>query len=587
MAIQAANDNDLYRVPGDLAVAARPALNLLIVGSCLVGGLLDHFRGVSDCRGNYVLFNNVGNLPKSPPQPLSAYDLQIVQVPLRSILPDGSFERLAYSDVEGHERLFRDAEERLFQLLSAAMGWNAQTGLATLVVNLFQPQQSPLGRLLPWYNLRNIAYFVARLNETLEREVRRYKNSFVLNFDEIAATYGRKFIQDDVLWPFNHGAMLNDYDHGLDQRRLHPPVPASHHYTLRCSAFQDAVYKEIVAMHATLRGQDAVKLVIVDLDDTLWRGVVVEEGHSAAENTEGWPIGLAEALTYLKKRGVLLAIVSKNDEATIRAMFGDIFGLRLLWEDFAAVRINWRPKSENIEEVIGAVNVLPGSVVFIDDNPVERAQVEANVPGIRTLGTDLYYLRRILLWSAETQVSAVTDESVRRTDMVRAQIDREDTRKRMTREEFIASLDIKLDLAEIAGLDDPRFPRALELVNKTNQFNTTGERRTLEETKTALDSGTRLFAFEVGDKFTRYGLVGVVIVARDCIEQFVMSCRVIGLDVETAVVARLVKTLRTEGNRLVRARYRDTGRNGLCADLFERAGFSMDENGMWTLPIAQ
>ena len=171
-----------------------------------------------------------------------------------------------------------------------------------------------MGRLLKWHDLRNIAYFIARLNESLERELGNYANAYILNFDEIAAGFGRKFVQDDVLWQFNHGAALNDNDFEPDQARLHPPARASEHYTLRIGEFLHAVYEEVLAMHRTLRGKDAVKLVIVDLDDTLWRGVIVEEGSISNHTLEGWPLGFVEALLYLKKRGLLLAIVSKNDE---------------------------------------------------------------------------------------------------------------------------------------------------------------------------------------------------------------------------------------------------------------------------------
>ena len=179
-------------------------------------------------------------------------------------------------------------------------------------------------------------------------------------------------------------------------------------------------------MLRTIRQTDMVKLVLVDLDDTLWRGVAAEAAEVSSTASEGWPLGFAEALMFLKSRGVLLGIVSKNDEDRVREIWRRIYGTRIRLEDFAAVKINWRPKAENIEEILAEVNLLPNSVVFIDDNPVERAAVKAAFPEIRVLGPNPYLWRRILLWSPETQVATITSESAARTEMVQKQVQREE-----------------------------------------------------------------------------------------------------------------------------------------------------------------
>ena len=127
--------------------------------------------------------------------------------------------------------------------------------------------------------------------------------------------------------------------------------------------------------------------------------------------------------------------------------------------------------------------------------------------------------------------------------MVRAQVRREHASRRLSREEFLSSLDLKVHLTRVQGPGDFRFPRAFELLNKTNQFNTTGRRWTTEEIVHGLATGMEIYAFDVADTYTKYGLVGVVIVSGTTVEQFVMSCRVVGLDVELAVVAVLGRRL--------------------------------------------
>ncbi len=334
-----------------------------------------------------------------------------------------------------------------------------------------------------------------------------------------------------------------------------------------------------MALFRTVRQVDAVKLVIVDLDDTLWRGVAAESEDHSGEAVEGWPLGLIEALLFLKRRGVLLAIVSKNDEARVLGFWENILQGRMTPEDFAARRIDWAPKAENIAAILREVNILPRSAVFIDDNPVEREAVQAALPDIRVLGADQYYLRRILLWSPETQVPVVTDESARRTEMIQAAGARETTRQRLSRPEFLASLGLRVRMIEIADTGHASFARAFELINKTNQFNTTGKRWTREEMRAAFAGGTTLHAFEVEDRFSRYGLVGVVITGAGRIEQMVMSCRVVGLDAEIAAVAAV---LRRMYGAMVSTRLIETDANVLCRTLFDRCGFRAGDHGVWT-----
>jgi len=158
--------------------------------------------------------------------------------------------------------------------------------------------------------------------------------------------------------------------------------------------------------------------------------------------------------------------------------------------------------------------------------------------------------------------------------MVRAQVERERQRKQQSREEFLASLNVEVALLEVESIESPDFPRTLELINKSNQFNTTGRRWTQQECVAALDQNTRFFVFEVKDKFTRYGIVGVVICEDSHIAQFVMSCRVVGLDVEIGVIAELLRVLRSGmGVSSITAAMTETALNLLARDLWERCGF--------------
>ncbi len=574
--------NENLRIPLELRQTELRARRVLVVGSCLSEFLAGYIVKADDgCPCDFVLANHMHQLPKEPPQPIADYDFQLVQLALRSLLPERSYLSLRYDDLAAYERLLEQVRQRLSHNLAAAMRWNQERGLLTFVANFFVPQQNLLGRLMPRCDLRNPVYLVERINQCLAEELSRYSNAYLLDVDQISAGLGKAFIQDDATDFFAHNNVLDQEFTDIDEPiEWHPPVteidPA------RVVGFARAVWVELLAMLRTARQVDQVKLVAVDLDGVLWRGVAAEDDDEG-DRVEGWPLGIIEALQFLKKRGVLLAIVSKNDEARIEARWDKIMHGRLSLDDFAVREINWRPKAENIDEIIREVNVLPRNVVFIDDNPAERAAVKAALPEVRVLEAHPYLIRRILLWAPETQVAGVTEESARRTEMVRAQVERETDRRRMSREEFLASLKVTVKLFDIASTEDKKFPRALELINKTNQFNTTGRRWTRADCVAAFAQGTRFHAFEVQDRFTRYGLVGVVVVEAGRIDQFVMSCRVIGLDVEKAVVAAL--TARLQNGSDLAARLDETEANLPCRDLYERCGFKRD-GGYWIKPRA-
>jgi FkbH-like protein len=559
----------VFRCPPDLGVTPLHPRRIVIIGSCLASGWPAAFKTAeTGCPADYILFNNYAQLAERPPQPVEDYDFQVVQLPIRSVLPDHAFFRMDYNDLAVYEKLLEDAKQRLSQFLAAAMRWNIDHGMLTFVCNFLVPQQNPMGRLLPRYDLRNFVYFVEKLNEALAEELKKYDNAHLLDIDQIVSTFGRRYFQDDAVCQSNHGAALSNADFALDQERLEPVPQMTALYSIRNHEYLLTIWNELVAMYRTLRQVDMVKLVIMDIDDTLWRGVAAEKADDVPEMA-GWPLGLAEALGHLKQRGVLLAIASKNDEGLLRKLWDPIMGMHLRLEDFAAHKVNWLPKAENIKELLREVNLLPRNVLFVDDNPVERASIQAAFPEMRVMGSNPYLWRRILLWSAETQVARITAESSARTDMMRAQVEREGQRQQMSRGDFLASLSLQFAMQEIDARHE-RFPRALELINKTNQFNTTGKRWTEQELVAALGKGTRLLVFSVKDNFTAYGVVGVIVVKGTRIEQFVMSCRVAGMDVEVGAVAQVLKHMK--GERCSAALI-DTELNLLCRDLYPRCGF--------------
>jgi FkbH-like protein len=573
-----------YRAPADLQVTPTPAARFLVVGGCLaqpfpeIAALVD-----PRMQGDFLLVNNFDAFPELPEDQVAQYEFQILHIPLRTILGQAFF-RLP-DDGSRHEEFLRQTQEYLARYLANALKLNRERKLLTFVLGFLVPQQNPLGRFQPRYDLRNIMHFIERLNMFLAAEVARNQNAHWVDLDQLAASIGKKSCQDDMVWSFTHGTTLSDGDHDHDLNRVQPPVSMQHHYVARWGEFYEAVMHEIFAMYRTTLQLDAVKLVAVDLDDTLWRGVAAEGTLGVAE---GWPMGMLETLLYLKKRGILLAIVSKNDGQFIEANWDRIVGGPLKLEDFAVRKINFQSKAQNLADLLREVNLRPENALMVDDHPAEREAIRRQLPGVRVLGRRLYYLKRVLLWAPETQTPALTAEAGQKTAMVQAQLRRDTVRQTLSHEEFLRTLGLRVSLSRIRDLRDVNLNRALELFNKTNQFNTTGARYTLQHFHQFLAAGRQLHVIEAEDRFTQYGLIGAAWVERECVVHWVMSCRALGLGIEEAFLGGLARQLAAAGGAAISGQLVATAANLACRQIFSRNGFApmADRPGYWSRPLA-
>ena len=534
----------------DLATTPTVVRHALVVGSCFAEGFSWRIGKTFPGAGSdFLLFNNAGAMP-APPRPVAEYDFQVTVLPLRTVMPEGMFAGLRWNDQKAFAERLLWSEQKLTHMLETSHVLNAEHNLTTFISNFLCPQTNSMGRLLPYNDPRNPAWYVRRLNDIVAEFCATRPNTYLLTADELASHIGRRHLQDDIVVINSHGAYIADWDVQFDKDRLHPPKPLKEEIDLRVDDFIEGLWVDVRAMVRSLRQQDSVKIVICDLDDTLWRGVLAEEVETRPAVIEGWPLGVIEALCFLQRRGVLLAIASKNSEERIRDLWTSIINNRLPLSSFASIKINWNSKVENVDAILREVNLLPRNALFIDDNPAERSLIQEAFPEIRTLGADLYSVRRILMWAPELQAAEITDKSARRTEMIQSQIEREKTRTTMSREEFLESLNVRVEQFSIRNIRHPRFARAFELINKSNQFNTTGRRWSQEQVERHFEAGGSFEAFRVEDRFTDYGLVAVAILAANRLEQFVMSCRVIGLDVELAAIGSLARTTLTDYHEL-------------------------------------
>ena len=582
-----AHDVADYLFPTDLTVTPTPISKVLVIGACVAEAMLEPLRLLRpEITFDYVIFNNLAVLDRIEPEEAARYDFQYVNLPLRDVLTDQVIDFGRFLAPGSAEALAEAALERLDAFLASSLRHTVEHGLLTFVGNFLVPQGPVFGALQQRESPRDLAALVRRLNARLADLARGYRNVFVADLDAIGASLGKSTFQDDAIAFYSHAAFwtarFTEHDtspafHAPAEGRIEPVPHLGEIYAFEHAQFFRAVWRQIEGLYRIVHQIDPVKLVVFDLDDTLWRGQIAEHygdpGNWPA--LDGWPVGIWETVQHLRARGILTAVASKNDEGLVRARWHR--AVRAPWvslDDFAFVEIGWRPKAESVAAILRGANLTAGSVVFVDDNPVEREAVRAAFPEIRTLGSNPYVTRRILLWSSETQVAFLSAESVRRETMIRQQGHRERARAGMSREDFLRDLEARVTISVVMAETDPRFARCLELINKT------GERLGFAGMVAWFADGGRLYAFEVEDRYTNYGLVGAIRIQDGCFQQFAMSCRVLGLDIEDSAIRYVMRQERmTSGTFGFTAQVRETQANRVCRDVYARCGFGPSSDG--------
>ncbi len=343
-----------------------------------------------------------------------------------------------------------------------------------------------------------------------------------------------------------------------------------------------ALARSLAAMVRGLYGK-ARKVLVLDLDNTVWGGVIGDDGVDRIQI--GRETAIAEAYTAfqeyclsLRNRGVLLAVCSKNDEAVAKSGFAHPDSVLKL-EHISCFKANWEPKHENILAIARELNLGADSFVFADDNPAERAIVQAQVAGIAVpdIGKDVTgYVAAIEAGRYFEQTSFSKEDSERaalyQENAARASFEQ----KFADYGEYLDSLEM---VAEIDGFKPLYLDRITQLTNKTNQFNLTTRRYTLAEMEAVLSDRDAVGIYgRLTDRFGDNGLISIVLGRRAGelmeIELWLMSCRVLKRDMEQAMLDALVERARAMGVRELRGVYRPTKKNGMVKDHYAGLGFA-------------
>ncbi len=342
--------------------------------------------------------------------------------------------------------------------------------------------------------------------------------------------------------------------------------------------------RNLSALVRAWKGQTR-KCLVLDLDNTLWGGVVGEDGLAGIALAEEGP-GLAfaefqEELARLARKGVLLAICSKNNEADALEVLRRHPSMRLREDSFAARRINWQDKARNLRELAAELNIGLDSFVMIDDNPAERSLVRLSLPEVHVpeWPQEPSEYRAALLDLAGEYFCrvAVTAEDRERTAMYRAERKRASLAASATSlTDYYHSLQTRV---RIGPADSFSIPRIAQLTQKTNQFNLTTRRYTEADIRTlSQQPGVIVLWLQLRDRFSDQGIVGVTILKEQAqrtwlVDTLLLSCRVIGRGVENAFVGFACQWLRGQGAECMIGEYIPTSKNSLAANLYRDLGF--------------
>ena len=328
----------------------------------------------------------------------------------------------------------------------------------------------------------------------------------------------------------------------------------------------------------------APKCIVLDCDNTLWGGIVGEDGLAGLGLGDVFPGSAFRTFQFrlrqLRSAGVMLAVASKNDKAAVDEVFRNHDGMALTADDIVSWRVNWAPKSANIKEIADELNIGLDSLVFVDDSPYELAEVAAALPEVTLLQVpeESADLPGLIGRSGLFRNLRVSDEDRQRTEMMVAESARRGDQHAMSGEDFLHSLDLRVKYFAPRA---EHISRVAQLTNKTNQFNLTTIRRTEAEISALLDSSEQeVRTIRVMDRFGDYGLVGVAVLtitaATWTVESFLMSCRVLGRGVESAFLASIAADASHAGASELCGRFVPTPKNGQVADFYLSHGFDVD-----------
>lgn len=477
---------------------------------------------------------------------------------------------IAVLDAQARAEVARAASDRLIGLVEAFRAHLPGRIVATLLPSPFAPDlglydaQGEAGERGWWAEIK------ARIGEAARE---RLAATTYLDLDEVSAEIGREAFFDRRYW-----------------------YSARFPFGPRAAA---EIARRVIAL-AVVAKRPRVKVLALDADNTLWGGVIGEDGMEGIALGPDYPgncyVDFQRRLLGLQQRGFLLALCSKNNPADVEQVLRAHPHMQLREGHFAAMRVNWRPKIDNLNELAEELSLGLDSFVLVDDSDYEVEAVRRELPQVEVIRTPSravdvpFCLDKV----ARLEVLALTAEDRKKTAMYAAERERRELKRTLEGDgvdlgQYLRSLDMRMRVR----IDEAaQIKRLSQLTQKTNQFNLTTRRYDEAQIKAMIDDPAWTVGhFSLADNFGDSGLVGLALIHRPdattaMLDTFLMSCRVIGREAESAFLAALLRWLANAGVRFVRAEFLPTAKNMLAKDFLTAQGFAATDDGGFVRDLA-
>lgn len=461
-----------------------------------------------------------------------------------------------------------EAEYTRFETMWQALA--QKFGCPVIQNNFDRPNYRLMGNRDVW-DVRGRTNFLSRLNQKFYAYAFAHEDFYINDLDYLASDYGLTAWGDAFFWHMYKYAMCLD------------AIPS--------------LANSLANIIKSLYGRNK-KALVLDLDNTLWGGVVGDDGVDGIAVGPEVPEGqvYAEFQSYckaLKSIGVVLAVDSKNDEENALAGLNHPDGV-LRPDDFVAIKANWDPKDQNLKAIADELNLGADSFVFADDNPAERAIVAAQVPGVETPvldGAENYI--KTLDHGGYFEVTTLSGEDLKKTELYHANAQRR--RAQAAFADYGAYLDSLEMTATIRGFEPLYIQRIAQLTNKSNQFNLTTLRCSEDDIRGMAENPAWLCLYgKLVDKFGDNGVVTVVAGEAEGetlhLRLWLMSCRVLKRGMEDAMMDAVVADAAARGLKTIRGYYYPTAKNGMVKEFYAGMGFAKvdedaDGNTTWELSV--
>ena len=436
-------------------------------------------------------------------------------------------------------------------------------GLQTsILIHGFVPPYYASGNLYNSQNKNGTVNIIRKLNIMLLDEINSFSSAHFLDIGEIVAEIGRPKCYDLRMWEY-----------------------AKNPYTFE-------FYERLVTLYADTIGAiygKRKKCIVLDLDDTLWKGVAGEDGLSGISVTLSHVI-FQQMLRQIAQTGILLCVNSKNNPEDAIEILDQHPDMVLRENDFTVLKINWQDKVTNLLEIADELNIGLDSLIFIDDSPAECQLVATKLPQVDVilLPDNILLYPDVIKGLGGVNFLELTKEDKDKVEQYRQQQHRESLKAQsLDLESFYASLNMELT---ICAANDLSIPRIAQLTQKTNQFNLTTKRYSADDLRGMLKSGYHIFGLNVQDRFGDNGLTAAAIVISDAtvlyIDTFLLSCRIMGRTVETAFMSFLADYAKSQGLTGMRGAYLPTQKNKPVEGFYASLGFRLEVDGYWYMELA-